>query len=186
MNISNKHRLTGLEDKAPWLSALAESIYGQATGTAWLSVSFIFHFFMLHNCMTQTYWRHWLWNNKGFWTAPCDSVLTWLPWGLILTVNWWTIRLCSRLAYTSVYFTVPTLSSSQQVIKDLRRNPAHVSPVGFIVNKTSHRPHVWNTKRFSAFTTCRWLSVMVCDNKLCVTVSLNDAMAYSRQMFFMN
>lgn len=68
------------------------------------------------------------------------------------------------------------------MIKDLRRNPAHVSPLGFIVNKTSHHLHVRNTKRSSAFTTHRWLSVLECDGKLCVTVSLYDAMTDSKQM----
>lgn len=74
------------------------------------------------------------------------------------------------------------------MIKDLWRDPASISPVGFIVNKTSHRPHVWNTKRSAAFTACRWSSVKVCINELCVGVSLGalDAKTDNKQTIFMN
>lgn len=48
--------------------------------------------------------------------------------------------------HTSIYFTALKHSSSQQVIKDLWRNPARVNPIGIPVNKTRHHLHVWNTK----------------------------------------
>lgn len=35
-------------------------------------------------------------------------------------------------------------------MKDLCRNPAGVSPAGFTANKTSQRPHVWNTNAAAA------------------------------------
>lgn len=46
-------------------------------------------------------------------------------------------------------------------MKDLCRNPAGVSPAGFTANKTSQRPHVWNTNAAAAaaLAACRWSSV---------------------------
>lgn len=55
-------------------------------------------------------------------------------------------------------------------MKDLGRNLAGVSPAGFTANKTSQRPHVWNTNMPAAFAVRRWSSVVVaaavaCANK---------------------
>lgn len=45
-------------------------------------------------------------------------------------------------------------------MKDLCRNPAGVSPAGFTANKTSQRPHVWNTNAAAAALAARrWSSV---------------------------
>ena len=87
-----------------------------------------------------------------FWRSRPPSALG--GWCLFLLGRWWPPWRLGRTAHTSVYFTPPTLSSSQQVIKDMWRKPASGSPVGFTVNKTSHRPHVWNTKRSAAFAAC--------------------------------
>lgn len=60
--------------------------------------------------------------------------------------------------HTSIYFTALKHRSSQQVIKDLWRNPASVSPIGITVNKTRHHLHVWNTKALAPLS-CFWLVV---------------------------
>lgn len=46
-------------------------------------------------------------------------------------------------------------------MKDLCRNLAGVRPAGFTANKTSQRPHVWNTNAAAAatFAARRWSSV---------------------------
>lgn len=52
-------------------------------------------------------------------------------------------------------------------MKDLCRNPAGVRPAGFTANKTSQRPHVWNTNAAAAAAAARrWSSVVAaCANK---------------------
>lgn len=72
MNISYKFRLTGLEDKAQGLELSMNQCKAELFGTARLSVCF----FMIHNRMTQTYWKHWFITKDS--EAPCDAALTWL------------------------------------------------------------------------------------------------------------
>lgn len=100
--------------------------------------------------------------------APRCCALRWLLWCLSLSVRWWPPGLSSRWEYYLCLFH----SIHAQQLSTGDKGLVEKIPVGFIVNKTSHHAHVWNTKRCVAFAACRWWSATVCVNKQCMSVSV--------------
>lgn len=109
---------------------------------------------------------------------PRCCALRRLLWCLSLSVRWWPPGLSSRWEYYLCLFH----STHAQQLSTGDKGLVEKIPVGFIVNKTSHQAHVWNTKRCVAFAACRWWSATVCINKRCGSVSVCEFDANTNNM----